>query len=90
MKKSCCLLDKHKIVLYEATFDEGALSFRDQPLHMAPQPICKNLSHQLGETVDQTNGSEILGSYSIIMFWQQRNEGCVKKSEIPKVSPPNC
>jgi hypothetical protein len=83
------VLDEHKIVLYETTFDEGALSFRDQPLHVAPQPISKNLSNQLGETVDQTNGSEILGSYSIIMFWQQCNEGCVKKSEIPEVSP-NC
>jgi hypothetical protein len=56
MQKTCRLLDEYKIVLYETTFDEGTLSLRDQPLHVAPQPIRKNLSNQLGESVDQTNG----------------------------------
>jgi hypothetical protein len=61
MQKTCRLLDEYKIVLYETAFDEGTFSLREQPLHVAPQPIRKNLSNQLGESVDQTNGPVILG-----------------------------
>jgi hypothetical protein len=37
--------------------------------------------------VDQTNWPEVLGNKSIIMLWQQDNEGYVKKPEVSEISP---
>jgi hypothetical protein len=49
--------------------NKSTLIGRDHLIKVTCQSVCKNFSHQLSETVNQTNGPEILHLISLCLLW---------------------
>ena len=89
MKKSCSLLNQHKIVLYKTTLNKHTLVLGNNLIHVVSQAISQNLSEKLREAVYQADKPEILG-HNRVLLWQKRNIGCIEEAKIPKIPPPDC
>jgi hypothetical protein len=84
----CGGLDKAKIILNEAAFDEGALA----GMHELIQPRCQAISEDFGDKlpyhVDQKDRAIVLNSRSIRRLRQQHHQNVVGLLEVTRINIP--
>jgi hypothetical protein len=64
-----CLLDQHKIILYESSFYESTLIGENHIMQLFGQPVGKNFCDQFSKAVYKTNWPKILYLIRPFMLW---------------------
>lgn len=79
------VLDKKKVVVDAAFFNEGALTVGGKGSQLRGQPQGKDLRENLGHAVNQADGSVVADPRSVRLLGEQNNVGGVE--EVHAVSP---
>ena len=73
VKPSSKVPHKQEVIVDTSIFDEGALSGRDQRVHVRGEPRSQHLSNDFCDCVNQANGSEIRDAFGSLLFWNENN-----------------
>lgn len=72
------ILDIEEVVLNAPTLDKCTLTVRDQFVQLWTQAVCKHLTGNLGNVVQETHRAVISNFSGVHLLMQQNDQGRVK------------